>query len=332
MQKHGHIALGSFYARRILRLYPALLVMIAVVAPIFWKIGGSLTFGDLMSAMFYGSNYHEMAGGNRSGLANVVHPFGVLWSLAVEEHYYLFFPLLTLLLGRSLRRFGLCLVMLIVLTTAWRFHVAAFCASHPHEGFCVFPLRVEHGTDTRIDSILYGAVLAVLLASRAANATLRWLRSPLMQFIGALLILASLADRNPGFRDTWRFTLQGVGLTACVGGVLYDPRLARIRRLFEHRIVVFVGRLSYSIYLWHWIVLVLASALLPSWFGLTGTLPSLGWTVTVFPTLLAASLAAAAASYYGVERPMLSLRRSFGSHAGEAVPHPVAQSSLGAHP
>ena len=241
----------------------------------------------------------------------VPHPFSVLWSLAVEEHFYLVFPLLVLFLARRQAAFLLAMLGLIAAVTLWRVHMAGACA-----GGCTI-LRIEHGTDTRIDSILYGAVLATLLASKFRAPTLRlvtaWYAAP----AGLGLVLASLLIRDPWFRQTLRFNLQGAGLFLLIGAILYAPRLGAIRSLLERPLALRIGRLSYSLYLWHWVVLCSATALLPAWAAapLIDSAPSASWFALVFGPLLAAAFALAAASYYGVERPMLRLRRAFGSHA-----------------
>jgi peptidoglycan/LPS O-acetylase OafA/YrhL len=79
-----------------------------------------------------------------------------------------------------------------------------------------------------------------------------------------------------------------------------------------------VGRWSYSLYLWHWMVFVMAAILLPAWLWepvLHPGIPPLYWLATVFPALLLVSFGTAVISYKYVELPMLALRRRFGSHA-----------------
>jgi peptidoglycan/LPS O-acetylase OafA/YrhL len=306
-----------FYLRRILRLYPALIVMVTASAILFPALGGRMAASDVVWALFYGTNYHAMAGGNQSGIPFVPHPFAILWSLAVEEHYYLAFPLIVWLFGRSREKLAWAIAALILAVTAWRFHVIGYCSDHPTVGFCAVPFRIEHGTDTRVDSILYGAMLATLLGSRWSGKTLAGLRSHAVFAVGAVALLASFLIRDPWFRDGLRFSVQGMGLFICVGATLYAAALAPLRRLLAHPVAILVGRWSYSLYLWHWPVFSVCGVLLPIavWVPFLHGAGSLAWTALLFPTLTALSLGLAVSSYYGIERPMVALRRRFGSHA-----------------
>jgi peptidoglycan/LPS O-acetylase OafA/YrhL len=312
IDRTGRLDLGMFYWRRALRLYPALLAMVVFGGLAFVAVGGMITATDVAAALFYFANIHEIAGGFDSGLLRASHPYSVLWSLAVEEHYYLLFPLIAALFAVRRLRLAGALVAIIAAVTLWRFHVAGTGLADS------IPLRVEHGTDTRVDSILYGALLSVLLASRWRAATLRLVANPTAAVVGLALLLLSLTIRDPWFRHTWRFTVQGVGLFLSVGALLHGPSLAAARWVASTRTALLLGRWSYSLYLWHWIVLSLAVALLPVTLAKplieTGR-PPIWWLASVFLPLLGVSLALSAASYYGVERPMLRVRRAFGSHA-----------------
>lgn len=313
----GSLRLDMFYLRRVLRLYPALIVMVAASAILFPALGGRMAESDVLWALFYGTNYHAMAGGNQSGIPFVPHPFAILWSLAVEEHYYLAFPLIVWLLGRNPERLAFAIAALILAVTAWRFHVVGYCVGHPEIGFCAVPFRIEHGTDTRVNSILYGALLATLLGSRRSARVLASLRSPSVFAAGTLALLASFLIRDGWFRDTLRFSVQGMGLFICVGGTLYAALLAPIRSMLGRPVAILLGRWSYSLYLWHWPVFSLCGVVLPIavWVPFLHGAGSLRWTAVLFPTLTALSLGLAVASYYGIERPMVALRRRFGSHA-----------------
>ena len=108
-----------------------------------------------------------------------------------------------------------------------------------------------------------------------------------------------------------------MGLTLLIGATLHGPALGWVRGLLSWRHILVVGRLSYSLYLWHWIVLCtvvpwLSDALLAPL--LQPGLPRPAWIATVFVPMTLASVLLAAASYYGIEQPMLSVRRRFGSN------------------
>lgn len=330
LARDDRIALARFYARRLLRLYPAFLIAILAGGILLTVLGGSLTPGDTLSAIFYLSNYRELAGGFQSNLTGIPHPFGIYWSLAVEEHYYLVFPLLLLALGRNRLRFSLIVALGIVAVTVWRGHVALHCglpAAH-----CLAEgdeRRILHATDTRIDSILFGALLATLLGTPLAPRLLDVLRSSGSLAAGLFLIVLSIGIRDPWFRDTLRFSAQGIGLFLGVGNILFSNRWSLPRRLLSLPPTRALGRWSYSLYLWHWLVLMVGLGLLPANLreaAHQGGLPFSGWLAFSLP-VLALSLAASAASYHLVERPILRLRRRYGSHLVRSTGHPITLSS-----
>ena len=232
VDRTGTVSLPLFYLRRMLRLYPALLVMVTVGGVLFWALGGWLHGADVLSAVFYFVNIREILGGFITATPTLPHPYSVLWSLSVEEHYYLVFPLLVVLLARRRMAFIATLTVLILAGTAWRWHIAGLCL----DGSCV-EYRVEYGTDTRIDSILYGALLASLLCSRLQSQTLRITANLPALIVGLALILFSLADRDPWFRETERFTFQGIGLLLAMGAVLPELFPPRVRDTGAARVV-----------------------------------------------------------------------------------------------
>ncbi len=316
------ISLPRFYMRRLLRLYPGLLAMVVIGSSLFMLVGIEVPRKDVLAAIFYWENYYHILDELSSAPSRVEHPFAMLWSLAVEEHYYLIFPSLVLLFGHRRTRFAGLIVAGIVAVTLWRMHIASMC--YDPAAPCRWLDRgynyAVYATDTRLDLILYGALLATLLGSRAVVVTLRVLRSRSVLLISLALLLVSLILRDLWFRETLRFTLQGVGLFFCVGALLFTDKLSSLRGMLSHRSCVLVGRWSYSLYLWHGVVLAIAGALLPEALQIRNdVLPGFLWLVTVFPTLLSISFAAAIISYYGIERPMLALRRRFGSKAVEAT-------------
>ena len=295
LDQSGRINLPAFWLRRVLRLYPALIVAVLAGVGLVTALGGTVASGDVAAALFYAVNLREYVQILPEPLPGVPHPFSVLWSLAVEEHFYLLFPPLVWLLARRRAGFTAALAGLAVACAAWQVHMAGICAA----GGCTM-LRIEHGTDTRFDSIAFGAILAACLASPMHDAVLRLLRSRVFAGLGCALLVAALLVRDEWFRQTVRFSAQGVGLFFVVGAVRFAPWATEARRMLSLPALVLLGRWSYSLYLWHWIVLAGAAAVAPGAGGIV---------------LLAASFAAAALSYYAVEQPMLRVRRLAGSHA-----------------
>ena len=317
----GRIDLIAFTLRRQCRLYPALLVMILLSGFGFMALGGAMQVHRWLAAFFYYYNYFDLT---QMAVANRDSPFNVLWSLAVEEHYYLVFPFLVFLLGTCEKRFARILLLAIVAVTLWRGAVASSCSVDGALCWGDPQSQAEAATDTRLDSILYGAWLATALAADTRGRLLRLLCHPVSVALGLLLLALSLATRDELFRQSLRYTLQGIALTPLVSAVLFNGDFHLARTALSHPLMRLAGRLSYSLYLWHW---TLAVALLQLRFGAVDphTPQSALLLREAAPALIILSFAVAALSYYGVERPMLALRRRFGSHA-------VAERSLSTAP
>lgn len=305
----GSIDLRRFAIRRLLRLYPPLLVAIVVSVPAFLTLGGTVTSAQLLSALLYMSNYAELVFGWTADPATRHGPLDILWSLAVEQHFYLLAPPLLLILPRRARSVLVGLIGLILTVAVWRAIIASSC-QHSAIGICVggLPDRIEAASDTRVDSLLYGVLLAALLNVYPRCANLTGFAT------GIACLLGSLAWRDPLFRETFRYSLQGIGLLFSVAATLFVPSLGILRRLLATPAMKLVGRLSYSLYLTHWALIVCAL----QWrFGDVDPTSALQtqWLRTVLPAFVPSALLLAAVNYHGVERPILRLRRRFGAHA-----------------
>ena len=315
----GQLSLHRFYLRRLLRLYPALLVALAVGGVVFTAFGGSFPPGQIAAGVFYFTNYYMRFSPYAGVPDGMYNPFAILWSLAVEEHYYLVFPALALLFARTRVVFALVLCGLIAVVTLWRFHVAGECSAMLPQ--CIgdgFHDRILQGTDTRIDSILYGAVLATLLGTRFAEPLLEFLRNRAVFWAGIVILGLSIAIRDQFFRDSGRFTFQGVGLFLATGSLLFSERLGWVRSSLSWPGAVLLGRWSYSLYLWHSIVLLCVVSIVPDaiWRRpLVDGQMTLLWNLVCVPPVLILSLSVAMLSYTYIEMPMVALRRRFGSHA-----------------
>ena len=258
--------------------------------------GGRIGVGGWLAAVLYGANYYDLWAGYHSTLAGVRHPFNILWSLAIEEHFYALWPACLLLAGIG-RRAAWCVVLLCASVLLWRVYLWGVCFSPGAPGACgpgnPNPLwhynRLYLATDTRLDGIAFGAILALVPGGLGGRPV-----------AGAVLLALSFALPGPFGRHVLRPSLQGVALLGLVpwlldsGGVVHRTLCAGPAR--------WLGRLSYSLYLWHWGALGVADYLCPR--------GGLRWVFVAAPL----SLALAMASYAWIERPMLRLRRRFGSH------------------
>ena len=316
----GRIGFASFYLRRVLRLMPAALAFIVIAGGAFVAAGGRVTVPGWIAAVLYGANYYDLYVTYDTTIPPVRHPFIILWSLAVEEHFYMLWPLALAFLLRRRHRALAVLLVLCAVEVAWRAALFHACFGPHPGGFC----GVRHGyrlykaTDTRLDSIAWGAIVALL----AADPACKWFRgavgSRAVQALAALLLVATFLVRGEQFREVWRYAIQGLALAVLVPGLIWAD--SPVRRLFEAAPLVFVGRISYALYLWHWAALGAADYAVPG--------GGAAWVVMAAGLTIALSLAC----WYGIERPMLWLRRRAGSQVPlrqEAVPSTPPDAPLG---
>jgi peptidoglycan/LPS O-acetylase OafA/YrhL len=300
-EQSGAISFRAFYLRRVLRIFPPFYLALAA-ATVLWLVGalGSLPaerpafrLDGLLAQAFFLTNYYIVQFGWWIGHAQGTWIF---WSLAVEEHFYLAFPLVYLLLLRFVparRRQALVLAGLCALVLAWRL-VLVFALGATKD-------RTYVATDTRIDSILFGCILAVfanpvLDRTRLSDSALKYVLAPL----AVVGLLVSFAIRNPQFQETVAYTLQGICLFPLFMAAIRFPDWGPFRAL-NLRVVSFVGVLSYSIYLIHPTVLWAVSNRLPGHGALAAAVQGV--------VGLALTLAIAYGIYRAVERPAARLRR-----------------------
>jgi peptidoglycan/LPS O-acetylase OafA/YrhL len=293
----GEINILNFYARRVFRLMPPLIVSLAIAYGLTYSglLAGAITSKGLAAQLLYFANYYGLFfdPGN-----TIPEGTGILWSLAVEEHFYIFYPLLmTLLLGGALRprTIGALLGIVCVVVLAWRFHLVQspdFVSD-----------RTYYASDTRIDSIAYGCILALVMnpvrqPHRLGSMSLaQW--GLLATAAGALLL--TLVYRDPTFRETTRYSIQGLALMP----MFYFAVRFSDNPLFRHLNspwAITLGTYSYTIYLIHYVVISLIDKNVPA----VATK-----SFILFPAALLISIAYAAAVERFVEPYFRRLRRKF---------------------
>jgi peptidoglycan/LPS O-acetylase OafA/YrhL/lysophospholipase L1-like esterase len=287
-ERRGAIRLGAFWGRRFRRLVPALTVVLAAVALWMHFAGDPLLAPAVRSqgiaALLYVSNWKLIADGvTYGGLTAAGSPLVHLWSLAVEEQFYLVWPpvLVALLIGFRGRRGRVAVVAACgaAASIAWMFYLSI--GTHDFT-------RLYYGTDTRAQDFLIGACLA-LVAPLIAT---RWHRPVRVAgVIAAVGVLISMRATTTTYFYRGGFALVALA-TGCM--IISAMRPGPVTAVLDQRPLCAVGRVSYGIYLWHWPAIVLLTA---STVGFGGA-PLLALRLTV-------TAAGATLSWYIVERPML---------------------------
>jgi peptidoglycan/LPS O-acetylase OafA/YrhL len=293
-EAHGSISLRRFYLRRYFRLFPALAALVASYV-LFVLVLARGDVGLRLAGAVYGITYVS----NWVMAFNRPYPeweIGHLWSLAVEEQFYLVWPaLLVLLLKRGFGVKGMrwALVAMIAAVVAWR----SFLAMHGADDS-----RLYFATDTRFDQLLLGCLAGTLYVSGRTRQRPGRPSRPLMvaatAAAGFLLWRFFVANLQSSWSFTVGFTLFGMATAVTIYGCVTGS-VPWLQRLLGTRVLVFLGTISYSLYLWH----VAASVFLRDVLELGR------WGGVVLQLLLA--LAAACASYYLIELPFLRRRKAY---------------------
>ncbi|MFE5407309.1 acyltransferase family protein [Microbacterium sp. NPDC056569] len=299
----GRVALGRFWQRRARRLLPALAVVVVVCSALAWLVGGDVLVdldAQVLGAATFSYNWISVAGGGGYFAAATPELFRNFWSLAVEEQFYLLWPLI--------------FPLFLLLPRAWARTTAAFAlaaASAAWMGAVVAGggdvTRAYFGTDTHAFGLLLGVGLAFLLA-RAFDGRRRWMDSPAARHVtgtAGMLALVGLAALAAVPQSTSAMTFPGALLAASllsavaiVAGVWPGSWFGRG---IDVRPMRWIGDRSYGIYLWHWPLLVLAvGAFAPD--ATVATAP-----VWVGLGVLAATAAASALSFRYIETPVRRL-------------------------
>ncbi|MEN9645437.1 MAG: hypothetical protein RL238_2106 [Actinomycetota bacterium] len=272
----GSIRLRTFWARRIRRLWPASLLVVAVVVVLSAVDTLSARAGDAIAAAWNVTNWHVIAGGDEKLLQTIVGPLGPTWSLAVEEQFYMVLALLLVLFRRALVPVAAAgIVVPLVLSntlTDWQ-------------------PTLEFHTVLRMPELFAGVLLAVWMRSdRAPQPSTA--AADAMAFGGSAVLLGLFlfADYTPPWLLRGGYALVAATTVVTIIGLLCGHRS---RTAFATVPLRPLGLVSYSLYLVHWPVILL---LRNHDGGLDG--------VPLMLLMVAVSLAAATALHLGVERPV----------------------------
>ena len=288
--KRGTIRLSKFYIRRALRLFPAIiaLVMAHFVYAYFSNMPMDTEIRTLSSILFYYSNFQIAYGGV------FATDLGHMWSLAVEEQFYLVWPVLLILLGPLINRprvLAWVVAGTICLVIFWR----AWLWSERSGDW--YWLTLYPRTDLRADSLLMGALFAIIvLPERAIK---RWL--PLVGSLGLLAVLIALVfitAKNASF-----LFYGGLTLFAFASGLVIFS-VAKLEGwwsiLFDNILARGIGRVSYGLYIWHMPIFAATARYTQSY--------PLVLQITI---ALSALLLVTLFSWFCIEKPFLRLKPRF---------------------
>jgi peptidoglycan/LPS O-acetylase OafA/YrhL len=284
----GCVSLMRFYGRRALRLLPALVTMLLAYVAI------AITFGSDPTGVI------RRAAIGASYLTNVVQawspatdvrPLRHLWSLAMEEQFYLLWPAVLLIIVRFAPRLLIPFLAVGILASAIE-RITLLALTSP-DG-----VRLYKGPDTHADPLLIGCLLAVMFIS--GRIVREHITAPLMALA---LAIGSVLITQLGAHDIGSFTF-GIPLFACCAAAIVAAAAtgARSARFLELWPFPQLGRISYALYLWHPLTFFAL--------GVTGSHRAGGMIRPLLGVL--AALALAVASWFLVERPFLRLKHRLG--------------------
>ncbi len=294
-ERRGAISIPGFWRRRARRLLPALFALLGAVLftwVLFVRDGLDTLKVEWLSALTYTTNWLLIAGEN-SYFTELDRPSPLkhLWSLAVEEQFYVVWPIVALLIIRAVRGeprraarifVGGALVSYLLMQVLYE----------PGSD----PSRVYYGTDTRASALLLGAALAVMWRPQTSERVESTFGLELAGLAGITGVIACLGHVGDQTELLYRagFLLCSLATLATIAAVSRPTALSRLLGVAP---LVWIGTRSYGLYLWHWPVYILTrpGVDLQSW--------DLG-TNQVLALRLAITFALAELSYRCIERPV----------------------------
>jgi peptidoglycan/LPS O-acetylase OafA/YrhL len=291
--KKDAISLKHFYIRRCLRLLPALfsllLIYFLIVSLYLSPADAIKAYLTILSVLFYISNWIRAYYGTYA-----MDPLGHTWSLAIEEQFYLLWPVVLTIALRSRISQWLLLTALIATVEVCAFHRAILW-----QGPETMP-RLYNGFDTRLDALLIGCFVGLLYSWGKLPSSQWFIR--VNNVVSSIAVIAliyfmwALTDQS-AILYIGGFTLVGISI-ATILVTLLTTRPSIAVWLLENRILIWIGTIAYSLYLWHWPIFQLIGKINIHW--------SLRLTLGLFLSFLASAI-----SYYFIEQPFLRRKHKY---------------------
>ncbi len=306
-EREGRIHLGNFWLRRFKRLMPAALFVLAAItvwmlwlAPLYQIRSVS---ADLWWTLLYVANWHLMSANSYFADTGTPSPLLHMWSLAVEEQFYVIWPLLllatlgvVLLVTRNLRarepqghvtvfaRVAGWLTLVLIVASA----LTMYLVFDPE-----LPDRAYMGTDAKAFEPLLGALAAIILTNSAVKS---WLsrHHQVLAWAGVAVMVAlfPLLDGPPELYYQWGALAFSLGALLVILGLVLAQGEGVLARVLGWEPIAYLGRISYGLYLWHWPLVI--------W--IIGDREGFRWVRAIAVIVL--TIAAAAVSYHLVEMPV----------------------------
>ncbi len=295
--RYGKISLRAFWIRRILRIWPLYYLIVVIGFFFIPALQGQLAtpgYRDMLRIHLI--PFLAFVGNWSMALVTPLPDWlSILWSVCVEEQFYLIVPLLIAFVGPRYRRAVVAALIVMAIAVRW------YCANRYGS-----ELMIVFNTFAQFDTLLSGVLLALCLGwdrdRPQLTRWLRWLQWPFYVVVGWLMSQTQLGHGTP-WHKTWDFVwvwLCGLGIViVAVWGQGW------LRQALAYSRLVWLGKISYGLYMYHEIAMLVrerATSYL-RWFPNKDELLTIG--------ALALTIALAAASYYGFERRFLQLKRGW---------------------
>jgi peptidoglycan/LPS O-acetylase OafA/YrhL len=286
-EKLGSISLRRFYMRRSLRIFPAFYTYWILLSAALLLFHKRYIVAQALASFFYVNNYYQAIQGDPNTA------FSHTWSLAIEEQFYLLWPLAFLVLRRNRHRLSFLIAGILAVML---YREALVFLFHRDQGY------IYEAFDTRADQLLIGCLLAVALRRGAWSRFWRWLCSSpglVLATIALLIVSSALAVQfGAAYRDAIGFVVDPILVAALIAQTIAWPAVG-LGAALNWRWMRYLGTISYSIYLYQQVTVGPVEKWLGRW-------PALSLPATVLLVIFVASI-----SYWIVERPFLRLKDRF---------------------